>query len=192
MTSHDHSSAAREVFRLLADDRDGAPERDFWSTLSHDFERNEGHLTRRRLLRALIVPDRFGALAWLRIYQLCERRGLPTTTAYRVLLHVHGLEMDRDVTIGSGLYLPHPRGVLFAEHTRVGECSAIYGAVRFLSAESGTPVVEDHVFLGDGARLVGGVRVGHGARIGAGSVVTRDVPAGVTAAGVPARVLSRA
>ncbi len=165
---------------------------DFWSALSQDFARNGQKLTRRRLARAFMVPDRFGALAWIRLYQLLERRGRSTVLAYRTLLHAHGVEMAPKVSIGAGLFLPHPRGVLFAEGTRLGERCSVYGEVRFLGVESGTPVVGDDVFLGDGARLVGHVHVGHGARVGAGAVVTHDVPADATVAGVPARVISQA
>jgi serine O-acetyltransferase len=179
-----------DVVRQSNLDRKDSAGADFWAALASDFERNGALLTRRRLIRALLVPDRFGALAWIRTYQLLERRGLATSLAFRVLLHAHGLEIDGNVEIGGGLYLPHPRGVLFAHNTSVGERCAIYGAVRFLSVDERAPVVEDDVFLGDGARLVGVIRIGHGARIGAGAVVTHDVPPGATAAGVPARVLS--
>lgn len=163
----------------------------FFRVLARDFSRNGKPLTPARFLASLPIPNRFGALTWLRLYQQFENVTPVRAIAYRVLLHVHGLEMDRDVAIGPGLYLPHPHGVLFAGGTRVGSDCAIYGMVRFLTSDSGTPAIGDGVFLGDGARLLGDVRVGSGSRIGAGSVVTRDIPAGVTAAGVPTRTMRR-
>lgn len=56
-------------------------------------------------------------------------------------------------------------------------------------AVQGTPVIGDDVYLGAGAKILGGIRVGDGAVIGANSVVLIDVPDGATAAGVPARIL---
>jgi len=53
----------------------------------------------------------------------------------------------------------------------------------------GTPVIGNDVFIGTGARILGGVKIGDGARIAANSVVLTDVPAGATAIGVPARVM---
>lgn len=163
--------------------------RSFWKLLARDFSRNGRRLGVASFLAALIVPNRYGALAWLRLYQRFEGRRLPRAVAYRVLLHLHGLEMDRDVVIGPGLFLPHPRGVLFTSGTRVGARCAVYGMVRFLGTEGESPVLGDGVLLGDGVRVVGGVRIGGGTRVGAAAVVTRDLPGGVTAAGVPARVL---
>ena len=58
-----------------------------------------------------------------------------------------------------------------------------------LHTPTGSPVVEDDVFLSDGVRLVGGVRIGAGALIGAAAVVTKDVPPRMVAAGVPAKVI---
>lgn len=161
----------------------------FWQTLKRDFHRNGADLAPSTFVRSLVVPNRFGALTWLRLYQRFEDRTIARALAYRVLLHVHGLEMDREVEIGPGLYLPHPRGVLFASGTRLGRNVAVYGMVRFLATERGVPEVEDGVFLGDGARVLGRVVIGEESQVGAGAIVTKDLPKGVSAAGVPARVI---
>jgi serine O-acetyltransferase len=52
-------------------------------------------------------------------------------------------------------------------------------------------VLGDNVFVGSGAKILGGVRIGSNVRIGANAVVVRDVPDGATAVGVPARVMER-
>jgi serine O-acetyltransferase len=51
------------------------------------------------------------------------------------------------------------------------------------------PVIEDDVFIGSGAKILGDVRIGRGAQIGANAVVLQSVPAGAVVAGVPARII---
>lgn len=159
----------------------------FFDVLRRDFARNGKALTVWSLIAGLLIPNRFGAITWIRLFQRFENVPPVRMLAYRVLFHLHGLEMDKNVQIGPGLYLPHPRGVLFAGGTRIGEDCSIYGMTRFLASDGGTPVIDDEVFLGDGVRVLGNVRVGRRSRIGAGAVVTRDVPEAVIAAGVPTR-----
>jgi serine O-acetyltransferase len=55
--------------------------------------------------------------------------------------------------------------------------------------QQGVPVIEDDVYIGSGAKLLGPIRIGRGSRIGANAVVLMDVPAGAIAVGVPARVI---
>lgn len=95
------------------------------------------------------------------------------------------------VTIGDGCFIGH--GVLFINDKNpraVAEDGQLESdadwADRFLEIE-----VADRVSIGSGAIILGGVRIGEGALIGAGAVVTRDVAAGETVAGVPARVMRR-
>lgn len=56
---------------------------------------------------------------------------------------------------------------------------------------SGKVVIEEGVFLGTGAVVLPGIRIGHNSTIGAGTVVTKDIPAGVTAVGIPAKIVKR-
>jgi acetyltransferase-like isoleucine patch superfamily enzyme len=89
------------------------------------------------------------------------------------------------VTIGDGVFVGH--GVMFVNDKRPA-ATAAGGAL--LDEDDWTrleTVVEDGASIGSGAVVLGGVRIGAGALVGAGAVVTRDVAAGSTVAGVPAR-----
>jgi len=155
--------------------------------VSQDLKRN--HKGKLALLKSLLVPDAFNAQLWIRFYSLMEAWHIPTFFIHRYLLHIQGLEYASKCVVGGGLYLPHPRGVLFADGTVIGKNVSIYGNVRFLGKFSASPHVGHDVFIGDGAILIGGVIIGEGSTIGAGSVVTKDVAAGVVVAGNPARVI---
>ncbi len=93
------------------------------------------------------------------------------------------------VTIGDGVFVGH--GVMFVNDKRPA-ATAEGGDLK--SEGDWTllrTVVEDGASVGSGAVVLGGVRIGARALVGAGAVVTRDVPAGATVAGVPARALAR-
>lgn len=94
------------------------------------------------------------------------------------LVHVHAL--DR-VEIGSGTLVGESTLITSANHASEGDRTDVapMGAIR----------IGDGVFIGQGCVVFGGVTIGDGATIGAGSVVLRDVPAGASAMGVPARVV---
>lgn len=89
--------------------------------------------------------------------------------------------------------------VHIGEHVMVGPCVQIYTAAHMLEAApriqgweiAKSIVIEDNVWLGGGAILLPGVRVGRNAVVGAGSVVSRDVPADTVVAGNPARLIRR-
>lgn len=123
----------------------------------------------------------------------CRQAGIRgvSTFVQKHLLKRYGLEISPAIQIGGGLYIAHPVGcVLFAES--IGSNLTMIGQATFGTRDDGRwPVIEDEVFVGVGARVIGGVRVGAGARIGANAVVLADVPAGATVVGVPGRILTR-
>jgi maltose O-acetyltransferase len=108
-----------------------------------------------------------------------------------------------NITLGAGSFLNFNCVILDVVPVTIGDRVLIASAVQFLAAdhprdvatrstglENGRPIViEDDAWIGGGAILCPGVTIGRGSIIGAGSVVTRDVPAGVVAAGNPCRVL---
>jgi serine O-acetyltransferase len=105
---------------------------------------------------------------------------------------VEGLDLTATV-IGPGLFISHGHGTVLAA-ARIGANLQVHQGVTIGWDYRGDrgPVIEDDVFIGAGAKVLGAVTIGHGARIGANAVVLSDVPAGATAVGVPARIITGA
>ncbi len=102
-----------------------------------------------------------------------------------------GIEIHPGARIGRRLFIDHGMGVVIGETAEVGDDVLIYHGVTLggLSGQPGKrhPTVEDHVTIGAGAQVLGPIRIGHGARIGANAVVVAPVAAGCTVVGIPAR-----
>jgi serine O-acetyltransferase len=85
--------------------------------------------------------------------------------------------------------LPHP-GAVVIQANRIGRDVTVQGSITIGMRDStGFPTIGNDVFIGCGARILGSITVGDGARIGANAVVLVDVPPGCTAVGVPARII---
>jgi serine O-acetyltransferase len=106
---------------------------------------------------------------------------------------IFGCIIPSHASIGEGTHIEH-RGVAVVINRRavIGKRCSI-GAQVVIGGKGkdipGVPLIGDDVYLGAGAKILGAIRVGNGATIGANSVVLRDVPDGATAVGIPARVL---
>jgi serine O-acetyltransferase len=112
---------------------------------------------------------------------------------FRIVETITGISLPLEAPIGPGLRIYH-FGNIFIHCTVIGRNCTLRQGVTIGNrvADGPVPVVEDDVEFGAYAQVLGDVRIGHGAKIGAMSVVLCDVPAGATAVGVPARVLSKA
>lgn len=101
-----------------------------------------------------------------------------------------GAELPPELQCGPGLRLPHcGRGVIVNAYTVIGSGVTLYHRTTLGQAGRdviSTPTIEDGVYIGTGATVVGKIRIGANAKVGAGAVVVKDVPAGSTAVGVPA------
>ena len=87
-------------------------------------------------------------------------------------------DIPLNLQVGGGLLLPHPQGIVINRDAVIGPNALIFHQVTIGSNGKGVPVIGGHVDIGAGARIIGPVRVGDHAKIGANAVVTRDVPAG--------------
>lgn len=87
---------------------------------------------------------------------------------------------------GREIHMPHPYGIIIHSKTIIGRNVTVMQQVTLGGGRIGineAPIIEDHVYIGAGAKVLGNVRIGHHAVIGANAVVTRDVPAGATVVG---------
>ncbi len=102
---------------------------------------------------------------------------------------VTGIEIHPGAKIGDGFFIDHGSGVVIGETAEIGENVTIYQGVTLggtgFQAGKRHPTVEDNVTIGSGAKLLGPITIGHGAKIGANSVVIEDVPPCSTVVGNP-------
>ena len=102
---------------------------------------------------------------------------------------VTGIEIHPAARIGTDFFIDHGAGVVIGETADVGDRVTIYQGVTLggtgFARGKRHPTVEDNVTIGSGAKLLGPITIGHGAKIGANSVVIHDVPPNSTVVGVP-------
>jgi serine O-acetyltransferase len=100
-----------------------------------------------------------------------------------------GIEIHPAATIGSDFFIDHGTGVVIGETVEIGDRVTLFQGVTLggtgFSTGKRHPTVEDNVTIGSGAKLLGPIKVGHGAKIGANSVVIHDVPPNSTVVGNP-------
>jgi serine O-acetyltransferase len=103
---------------------------------------------------------------------------------------VSGAEIPLNCTIGGGLLIPHPNGIVIHYGAVIGVNCLIFQQVTVgTRGDDGAPIIEGHVDIGAGAKILGPVHLGAHATIGANAVVIADVPGGSVAVGVPASIV---
>jgi serine O-acetyltransferase len=131
------------------------------------------------------------ALLAHRVANALYRAGVPVLPRLiaAVARGVTGIEIHPAARIGSGLFIDHGMGVVIGETAEIGDDVTLYQGVTLGGTGFATgkrhPTVQDNVTIGSGAKLLGPITVGHGAKIGANSVVIHDVPPNSTVVGNP-------
>ena len=104
-----------------------------------------------------------------------------------------GIEIHPGAVIGKGLFIDHGNGVVIGETAEIGDNVTMYHGVTLggVGKEQGKrhPTIKNNVIIGTGAKILGSFTVGEGAKIGAGTVVLKEVPAGATVVGTQGRLV---
>lgn len=104
-----------------------------------------------------------------------------------------GIEIHPGAKIGKGLFIDHGMGVVIGETAEVGDNVTIYHGVTLggTGKDKGKrhPTVKDNVIIGSGAKVLGPITIGNNVKVGANSVVLKDVPDNATAVGMPAKII---
>jgi len=104
-----------------------------------------------------------------------------------------GIEIHPAVKIGKNLFIDHGMGIVIGETTVIENNVSIYQGVTLGGTKNKKkkrhPSVKDNVIIGAGAKVLGPIIIGKNSKIGANSVVTKNVPSNVTVIGIPARII---
>ncbi len=150
-----------------------------------------------RLQVVLFYPG-FQAMIFHRVAHSLQRRGwfwLPQLFAWMGRF-ISGIEIHPAAKIGKGMFIDHGMGVVIGATAEIGDDVTIYHGVTlggrgFDRLGKRHPTIGNRVLLGAGATILGPISIEDDAKVGAGSVVLENVPAGATAVGTPAKVLGR-
>jgi len=150
-----------------------------------------GAVSKKNVMKALFTDGTFAMLVY-RLMQASQRRRLVPLAM--VFNKMNGILcrciIGRNAQFGPGFVLVHSLGVVINTAVRGGANVKLEHAVTIGAEANESPVLGDNVFVGAGAKIVGGVRIGSNTKIGANAVVVSDIPDGATAVGIPARVVA--
>ena len=148
-----------------------------------------GSASFRNLVKARLT-DGTTAMILYRWMQWAQRHRLvPLAMLFNKLNVMGGCIIGRGADFGEGFVLVHSIGVVINTTVKGGRNVVIEHQVT-IGAEKGlSPRIGDDVFIGAGAKILGAISLGNGAKVGANAVVLDDVPPGATVVGIPARVV---
>jgi len=166
-----------------------------WQDLTRDLQLKAmwcyGADLRLGVLLRLIFTDSTMAMVYFRLMQGARRRRLGLLEM--VFSRLNGIfcncVIGRGAEFGPGFVLIHADGIFINRDVRGGERIYVEHQVTIGADRGVSPTLGNDIFIGAGAKIIGPVTIGDGARIGANAVVVKDVPAYATVVGVPAKVV---
>lgn len=106
---------------------------------------------------------------------------------------LNGCVIGRGVEFGKGFVVMHPFGIVINSGVKGGDNIVVESGVVIGATRSGLPIevpeLGSNIFIGSGAKVLGGIKIGNNVKVGANAVVVKGVPDNVTVVGVPARIV---
>ena len=137
----------------------------------------------------------FHAVLMHRLAHRLNQGGVPFFPRFisQISRFLTGIEIHPGAKIGHRFFIDHGMGVVIGETAEIGDDVLIYQGVTLggTGHERGKrhPTIGNHVVIGTGAKVLGGIHIGDNVKIGAGSVVVRSVPDNSTVVGIPGRIV---
>jgi serine O-acetyltransferase len=149
-----------------------------------------GSASSKNVIKTLLTEGTFAMIVY-RLMQFCQRWGLtPLALIFNKLNVIFGsCIIGRHAKFGPGFVLNHSFGVVINGAVSGGNNVKIEHLVTIGAERNRSPILGDNIYLGAGAKIIGGVKIGSNVKIGANAVVVNDLPDGVTAVGVPAKIV---
>lgn len=176
-----------------------APRMKMFNTLREEiqvvFERDPAA---RSALETILSCPGFQAVLLHRLNHALWRRGwfLPARLGAHLARFLTGVEIHPGARIGKRFFIDHGMGVVIGETSEIGDDVSLYHGVTLggTSWDKGKrhPTLHSNVVVGAGAKILGPIVVGEGARIGSNAVVVKEVPANATVVGVPGHIITPA
>jgi len=146
-------------------------------------------------LEVILTYAGFHALLAYRVAHRLRLWGIPFVprAISQLARWLTGIEIHPAATIGRGFFIDHGMGVVIGETTEIGDHVTLFQGVTLggTGKERGKrhPTLGNHVVVGAGAKILGGIKIGDNVKIGANSVVLKSVPPNSTVIGVPGRII---
>ncbi len=146
-------------------------------------------------MEVIVTYAGFHALVAYRLAHWLKVRNVPFIPRLisQIARWATGIEIHPSAKIGTGFFIDHGMGVVIGETAEIGDHVTLFQGVTLggTGKERGKrhPTLGDHVLVGAGAKILGGITIGDNVKIGANSVVLKSVSANSTVVGVPARVI---
>ena len=164
--------------------------------MSHKISLSVPDWEREKIFRDKYEPSK-NLLHIIRRYQsVAAGSGISVLLKYFLVLRfrfwsiVCGADIPLNSNLGGGLLMPHPNGIVIHPSAVIGLNCLIFQQVTIgTGSVPGCPIIGNHVDIGAGAKILGGITIGNNVKVGANAVVIDDVSDDCTVVGIPARII---
>jgi serine O-acetyltransferase len=163
-----------------------------------DLYRRKNNVSVRKLIQEIFNGESYKYIFWLRTTTYCKSNTFFKYTLYRIskmmlnhYTYKFSISINISTEIGSGFYIGHFSGIFINKRCVLGKNINLSQGVTLGGTKKGFPILENNIYIGPGAKLIGNVHIGNNVTIGANCVVTKDIPDNCVVVGIPGKIISK-